>query len=535
MARAGPWSAPGAETSADSGGSAAGGVLAFPSMSEQAVPSPSWKRWVKIALGPALFVAVELFFRPTLDLSGDLAAGHGSATPDLVRHALAATLWIAAWWFTEAVPIPVTSLLPVVLFPLLGLSTAQEVSRQYAHELIFLFLGGVLLAMAMERTGLHERIAVRIIRLFGQGRRSLVLGFMVATAAMSMWISNTATTIMLLPVALAVLSRAEGDSDGVDQAFPVALLLGIAFGANIGGLGTPVGSPPNILFQNIYHEKTGQEVSFGQWMLYGVPLILVLLPLTWRFLVRGLGRDETTSKVELPRLGALRGDQRWVMILFSVTALLWITRGDLGELRGWGSRLAEYGIVLKDSTVAIGAAVLLFIVPGRDRGPILDWSVSGRLPWGILLLLGAGFAISQAFDHSGLTLWVGMQLEGFGRLDLDPTLLLFLLIAAVVAISIVVTEFASNTASANILLPIIFGASVALGPERFPPDLLMISCALACTTGFAVPAGTPPNAIVFSTGRISIGRFARTGVLVDVFSLVLIVLLMAAARILSGS
>lgn len=501
-------------------------------MSEEAAPSSSWKRWVNVALGPALFLLVELFFRPTLDLSGELAAEHAGATPALVRHALAATLWIAAWWFTEAVPIPVTSLLPLVLFPVLGLGAAPDVSRQYAHEIIFLFLGGLLLAMAMERTGLHERVAIRIIRLFGQGRRALVLGFMVATATMSMWISNTATAVMLLPVALAVLSKAEGESKAVDRAFPVALLLGIAFGANIGGLGTPIGSPPNIIFQNVYRAKTGLEVSFGEWMLYGVPLILVLLPLTWWYLVRGLGRHEPGADVELPRFGALRGEQRWVMTIFSVTALLWITRGDFGELRGWGSRLAQYGVVLKDSTIAIAAATLLFIVPGRDRAPILDWSVSTRLPWGVLLLMGAGFAISNAFDHSGLTLWIGTQIEDFGRLELDPTLLLFLLLIAVVAISIVVTEFASNTASANILLPIIFGVSAALGPERFPADLLMISCALACTTGFAVPAGTPPNAIVFSTERISIGRFVRTGLLVDVFSLVLIVLLMAAARVL---
>jgi sodium-dependent dicarboxylate transporter 2/3/5 len=490
------------------------------------------KRWIAIALGPALFLAVELLFRPSLALSPELAAAHPGVSAELVRHALAATLWIAAWWFTEAVPIPATSLLPLVLFPLLGLGAAQDVSRQYAHEIIFLFLGGLLLALAMEKTGLHERVAIRIIRVFGQGQRGLVLGFMVATATMSMWISNTATAVMLLPVGLAVLAKAEGDQKPVDGAFPVALLLGIAFAANIGGLGTPIGSPPNIIFQNVYRAKTGLEVSFGEWMLYGVPLVLALLPLTWWYLVRGLGRGAPSADVELPRFGALRGEQCWVLIVFLVTACLWITRGDFGHLQGWGSRLATQGVVLKDSTIAIAAALLLFLAPGKDGRPILDWSVSARLPWGVLLLMGAGFAISNAFDLSGLTLWIGTQIEGFGRLELDPTLLLLLLLGAVVGFSILVTEFASNTASANILLPIVFGVSAALGPERFPPDLLMISCALACTTGFAVPAGTPPNAIVFSTERISIGRFVRTGLLVDGFSLVLIVLLMGVVRLL---
>lgn len=504
------------------------------------------RRVLALLLGPLLFLVTELLFRPSLPEA--LIADHATARPELVRHALAATLWIAAWWFTEAVPIPVTSLLPLALFPFLGLGEAPDLSRQYAHEIIFLFLGGLLLAAAMERTGLHERVAVRIIRRFGSGRRALVLGFMVATAIMSMWISNTATTVMLLPVALAVVGSAEsrGAKRAVDAAFPVALLLGIAFAANIGGLGTPIGSPPNIIFQNVYRQKTGLEVSFGEWMLYGVPLIAVLLPATWWVLVRRLERGSESERIELPRHGAMPADQRWVMGIFFVTALLWITRGDFGALRGWGSRLAELGVVVKDSTVAIVAAILLFVVRAPRsqapkepeeldeprRAPILDWSVSRDLPWGVLLLMGAGFAISNAFDRSGLTLWVGAQIEAFGRLDLPGPLLFALLLVAVVAVAIVVTEFASNTASANILLPIVFGVCTVLGPERFPPELLMVSTALACTTGFAVPAGTPPNALVFSTERISIGRFVRTGLVVDALSLASIVAWMLVWRML---
>ncbi|MEZ5979306.1 MAG: DASS family sodium-coupled anion symporter [Planctomycetota bacterium] len=491
-------------------------------------PSPLRRR-LALALGPALFVLVELFFRPVLP-DGALDS-NPAASAELVRHALAATLWIAAWWFTEAVPIPATSLLPIVLFPLLGLGSATEVTKNYAHEIVFLFLGGLLLALAMERTGLHERVAIRIIRLFGSGRRALVLGFMVATATMSMWISNTATTVMLLPVALAVLGtveREKGDAvRAVDAAFPTALLLGIAYAANIGGLGTPIGSPPNIIFQNVYRAKTGVEIGFGEWMLYGVPVVVVLLPLAWWLLVRKVEpRRSGEAAVELPRFGPMTAPQRWVFLTFMTTATLWITRGDFGDVAGWGSRLAEHGVVVRDSTVAIASALVLFVAPaGRDGGRVLDWSVAPKLPWGVLLLMGAGFAISQAFDTSGLTLWVGGRIEAFGSLELGATALFLVLLVAVVAVSIVVTEFASNTASANILLPVIFGVSAALGPDRFPPDLLMVSCALACTLGFAVPAGTPPNALVFSTERISIGRFVRTGALVDVLGLVLIVVL----------
>ena len=492
-------------------------------MTDLADPPDAPTKWWAVALGPALFLAVELFFQPVLP--ADLAPA--GASPELVKHALAATLWIASWWFTEAIPIPATSLLPLVLFPLLGLGSASSVSRQYGHELMFLFLGGLLLAAGMERTGLHQRIAMRIIRVFGTGRRAIVLGFMIATAVMSMWISNTATTVMLLPVALAVLSSLDGD-DGksVDKAFPVALLLGIAYAANIGGLGTPIGSPPNLIFQSIYLEKTGIELSFLEWMAYGVPLVLVLLPLTWLYLVRSFERGPEQRRIEFPGRVPMQRDQLVVMLVFLTAAGLWITRGDFGDVQGWGSRTAAFGLDLKDSSVAIAAALALFLVPKRGGGKVLDWSVAPQLPWGILLLLGAGFAISSAFDTSGLTVWIGVQIEAFGDLAWNDTLLLLALLTAVVAVSVIVTEFASNTASANILLPVLFGVSMVLGPERFPPDLLMISSALACTTGFAMPAGTPPNALVFASGRISIGRFVRVGLVIDLLGLVLIVAMM---------
>ena len=503
----------------DSTDAPSAGLLDSRAMTDAADPTHPPIKWWAVALGPALFLAIELFFRPVLPPG--LAPEGASA--DLVRHALAATAWIATWWFTEAIPISATSLMPVVLFPALGLASAGEVSRQYGNELIFLFLGGLLVAQGMTRTGLHERIAMRILRLFGGGKRALVMGFMVATATMSMWISNTATTVMMLPVALAVVSVVDrGDDGGVDRAFPVALLLGIAYAANIGGLGTPIGSPPNLIFQKVYREQTGAEFSFLEWMGYGVPLVALLLPLSWLYLTRGF-RGEAPTRFEFPERTALRGDQLVVMLVFLAAAGLWITRGDLGAIRGWGSRLEDHGLQLRDSTVAIAASIVLFLVPRRGGGRVLDWSVAPRLPWGVLILLGAGFAISGAFESSGLTVWIGTQLEGFGRLEWGDGVLLLTMVCAVVLVSLIVTEFASNTASANILLPVLFGVSTVLGPDRFPPEVLMLASALTCTTGFAMPAGTPPNAIVFGTERISIGRFVRAGLVVDLLAMVVIV------------
>ncbi len=504
--------------------------------------------WAKILAGPLVFVLIEWLVRPDLSSSAGLASGlPPGATSASARHALAATAWIATWWVIEAIPIAVTSLLPLVLLPLLGLGTVAEVSRPYGSSILFLFLGGLLIAQAMESTGLHERIARRIIRLFGRDRRRLVLGYMLATAGLSMWISNTATAVMMLPIALAVLGpRVEdppgshGGADGHDSAFEVALLLGIAYAANIGGFGTPIGSPPTVVFQTIYEQKTGESIGFAEWMLYGVPLIVLLLPVTWWVLVRGVqpgplgadraeaGKPSGAPDARAAALGMTR-DQRTVLVVFLSAAVLWLTRSGLGPLPSWGVALGRAGAHVGDSTVAIAAAILLFCLRGSSGAPILTWSrACPRLPWGVLLLMGAGFALSGAFDSSGLTLWMGQGIARVGELGFQDTTLFFLLVAVIGATSIVVTEFASNTASAAILLPIIFGASAALGRDRFPADLLMVGCALACTPGFAMPAGTPPNALVFGTERVSIRRFVRFGLLIDALALLLIIALMGA-------
>ena len=490
-----------------------------------------------ILLGPLAFLLVEAFVRPGSGGPDDLFSGSPGASAAATRHALAVTAWVAVWWVTEALPIAVTSLLPLVLLPLLGLGTPAEVSREYGNEILFLFLGGLLIAEALETTGLHERIAHRIVGVFGRERRRLVLGYMIATAFLSMWISNTATAVMMLPIALAVLNqrtdRADesplappGTAHDSEPRFAVALLLGIAYAANIGGFGTPIGSPPTVVFQSIYEQKTGEVIGFARWMLFGVPLILALIPLTWWALVRRLAPGEMVELPEARTTGPLTRDQRIVGITFATAAALWLTRTGLGPLPGWGSMLAERGLVVADSTVAIVAAIALFCARGANGDPILSWTKSSpRLPWGVLILMGAGFALSAAFDRSGLTLWIGQGIATVGQFGAPDAALFAALLVTIVAASIFITEFASNTASASILLPIVFGASAALGEDRFPPDLLMVACALACTAGFAMPAGTPPNALVFGTGRVPIQRFVQFGLLIDACALVAIVLL----------
>lgn len=486
---------------------------------------------MRLALGPLLFALAEW----TLGWTGVMDAG--------ARHALAATLWIATWWLTEALPVGVTALLPLVVFPVLGLGEVGEVSSRYADGIIFLFLGGLILAQAMENTGLHRRVALGIVGLFGRTERGLVFGLMAATAFLSMWISNTATVVMILPVVLAVLvsRRRQGEkpcadesiAPRVDDPLATAMLLGVAFAANIGGFGTPIASPPTVVFQSIYEQKTGESVSFAQWMAYGVPLIVVLLPLVWWLLTRRLPPAATGPDLAAQDRGPLAPPEKLVAWVSVVAATLWVTRGGLGPLPSWGDALAANGWFVQDSTIAVAVVVVLFSASACSRAPFLRWDeVAAKLPWGVLLLMGAGFAISSAFDSSGLTAHIGSGVASIGGLGASSAATFSLLVVTVVAISILLTEFASNTASASILLPIVFGACVAIeqavGVGAAPPLLIMVACTLACTAGFAMPVGTPPNALAFSTGRISMRRFVSTGLVVDLMSLVAISLMLAA-------
>lgn len=413
------------------------------------------------------------------------------------------TMWCAAWWVLEPVPVPVTSLLPFVVLPLVGVLDHGTVATAYGHTLILLLLGGFILSSAMERSGAHRRLAVSMVRLAGgTGPRRVVGGFMVATALCSMWISNTATTLMMLPVAVAVLDHERVSGGG--RSLRVPLLLGIAWSASIGGLGTPVGTPPNVIFMGVYREVTGASVSFLDWMRIGVPATLVLLPIAWLWLSRGLPHR---GRLVLPSVGPWTAPERRVMGVFAVTAALWVFRTE--PFGGWSGLLDAPGV--GDSTVALGAVVALFILPSGagDGDRLLDWRTAERIPWGLLLLFGGGIAIARAFDASGLADALGAWIADDLGIARWPLVLALLAVCLVVTF---LTEVTSNTATTTLLMPVLAAAGLAAGLD---PATLMIPAALSASCAFMLPVATAPNAIVFGSGGVSTAQMARAGLVLN--------------------
>ncbi len=403
---------------------------------------------------------------------------------------LAITVVTVVWWVFEPIPIPATSLLPLALLPLTGVITSGDVAAAYGHPLILLLLGGFLLSTALAASGAHRRIALGMVRLFGGGSsRRLVYGFMAASAFLSMWISNTATTLMLLPVALAIVERSG------DPKLVVPLLLGIAYAASIGGIATPIGTPPNLIFMGVYSETTGLEISFGQWMAWGLPVVLIFLPIVALWLTRSLSHSGT---IELPSVGNWSSAEKRVMIIFGLTALAWITRREpFGGWTDWFN--VAYS---NDAIVAFLAVILLFIVPDGKGGKLLDWDTASDIPWGMLILFGAGIAIASAFGSSGLSTIIGNALSSLSDLDLW---LLMLVICLTVTF---LTEATSNTATTTLLMPIL--AAAAIG-AHLDPKLFMIPAAMSASCAFMLPVATAPNVIMFSTGRFDVARMVREG------------------------
>jgi len=472
---------------------------------------------IGLVLGPAAAVALLLL----ADLDPD--------RPETTRMA-AVAIWMAVWWITEAAPLAVTALLPVVLFPLLGLMAGKTVAPLYFNSIIFLFLGGFMVALAMERWGLHRRIALRIILLIGGGPRRLVLGFMAAAAFLSMWISNTATTMMMVPIGMAVVSRVgAGEGSGGSVRFASALLLGTAYGASLGGIATLVGTPPNPLFIRnlavLFPEAP--EVSFAQWFAFALPLSVVFLVVAWLVLglffrlapLRGLV-DRSLFREEQARLGPMSRAEKIVLVDFLALALLWLTRMGLTvgdwQLPGWSGLVADASF-LDDGTVAIALALLLFLIPsGRRPGErVMDWPTTRKLPWGIVLLFGGGFALAQGFVDSGLSGWLGGRMEGLSGL---PPLLIVLCVCLLITF---LTELTSNTATTQMALPVLAAVAVAI---EVNPLLLMVPATLSASCAFMLPVATPPNAIIFGTERIRSAEMARVGVILNLVGAVLITL-----------
>lgn len=471
-----------------------------------------------------------------------LTVGHFlSGESDTVTSRMAAVaVLMAIWWISDAIPLAATSLLPLVLFPILGIMKGRDVAPIYVNYIIFLFIGGFLIALAMERWNLHRRIALSIIRKVGGSPALLVLGFMIATAFLSMWISNTATTIMMVAIGLAVISSME-DSFGREKTsnLSVALLLGIAYGASVGGMATLVGTPPNLALVRIFEQtfpaaaEAGFSFSFGQWMLFGVPLSTLLLAVIWFLLTKVFFRPssvlEFTGGVieeEQKKLGPVKYEEKVVLAVFTATALLWVFRKDLviGSLTipGW-SGLLPTGSLLDDGTIAITMALILFLVPTRSKdsesegyGTILDFGVFAKVPWHIVLLFGGGFALAKGFTTSGLSAAVGNACSG---LEGTPP---FVMVALLCGVLTFLTELTSNTATTEMILPLL--ASIAVG-IKVHPLILMIPAALSASCAFMMPVATPPNAIVFGSRRIRIGQMVRVGIVINLIAIALISIL----------
>ena len=415
----------------------------------------------------------------------------------------AVVAWLCMlWWIFEPLPIPVTSLLPIAVFPISGVLTPEQVGASVGSPLIILLLGGFLLSRGMESTGAHHRIALSVVNLVGGHKpRRLVLGFMIAGALLSMWISNTASILMLMPVALAVLASC---SDRNSLAAP--LLLGLAWSCSIGGLGTPIGTPPNLILVQVYEENTAQTISFGQWMSWGIPVVLILLPLAWWWVTRAVPRE---LDIQLPAVGPWRSAERRVLVVFGLTAVAWITRAE--PFGGWQTWLDLPAA--NDASVALLAVVALFVVRDDQREPLIDWAKASQIPWGVLLLFGGGICLARAFVASGLSAQVGDALTAVAVL---PVFAMMLLLALAVTF---LTEATSNTATTALLMPVL--AAVALAVE-IDPLWLMVPAAMSASCAFMLPVATAPNAVVFGSGELPIRRMVREGFALNLMGALLI-------------
>lgn len=407
----------------------------------------------------------------------------------------------AVWWIFEPIPIPATSLIPLATLPIIGVLTPAQVGESYGSPLVLLLMGGFILSTAMEKSGAHRRVALGMVNLFGgNSSRRLVFGFMAAAAVLSMWISNTATTLMLLPVALAVIERSDDDN------LAIPLLLGIAYAASVGGIGTPIGTPPNLIFREIYQQNTGIEIGFLTWMSWGVPVVLIFVPIIALWLTRRLNHQ---GHVNMPKVGAWQTEERRVFIVFTLTALAWVTRSQ--PFGGWKTWLEVPGA--NDASVALLAVVAMFLIPNGKGSRLLDWETASRIPWGMLILFGGGIAIAKAFVISGMSAALGNALAGIAGWPI-------LAMIAVICLCITfLTEMTSNTATTTLMMPILAAAAIAAG---IAPEVLMVPAAMSASCAFMLPVATAPNTIVFSTGRFTTSLMAREGAALNFVGVVVI-------------
>jgi sodium-dependent dicarboxylate transporter 2/3/5 len=489
-------------------------------MSDEAIgPGKTMSQKTGLFLGIGLFLIVVLFF----DLE--------PSKPIVTRMAAVAVL-MAVWWITDAIPLFATALLPMVLYPLLGILSTKATAPIYVNSTIFLFMGGFMIALTMEQWNLHKRIALFIIRVIGGGPSRIVLGFMAAAAFLSMWISNTATAIMMVPIGMAIIAQMEAKfSIEETHKFTLGLMLGIAYACSVGGMATLVGTPPNLAFVRIFSITfpTATPIAFGTWFVMALPLSLFMMVIIWLILTKILFRvpphitvDKSIVDKEYEELGSMSYEERIVLVIFFLTALMWIFRKDLVlgfvSIPGW-SQLIPYPKLIDDGTVALFMAMLMFLIPTRSfdaKSPtIMGPDVIKNIPWNIVILFGGGFALAKGFQVTGLSALIGHKFAGIE--GLHPLIMIFIICAGLTFL----TEVTSNTATTQMVLPIL--ASVAFDIKA-NPMLLMIPATLSASCAFMMPIATPPNAIVFGSGRIKIAEMAKAGILINIIGAIVIAL-----------
>jgi sodium-dependent dicarboxylate transporter 2/3/5 len=463
------------------------------------------KKLIGLIMGPLLFSLILLLFHP-----------EGLSTES--NAVLAVTTWVAIWWITEAISIEATALLPIILFPLTGGLGLTETGAAYGHKYIFLFIGGFILAIAIEKWNLHKRIALSIINIMGITVNRVILGFMVSTAFLSMWISNTATAIMMLPIALAVILQFNERTelkDSIKTQFGKAIMLSIAYSASIGGMATLIGTPPNVIFAGVVQENFGVEITFAQWILIGLPISMILLVICWQYLTKfafklegiELPGGKDSIKAQLSSLGKMSFEEKSVLVVFVCTALAWIFKTALP------GKLSQ----IDDAVIAMIAGLSFFILPAKNKNErLLKWKEAVNLPWGVLMLFGGGIALAAGFQSSGLAIWIGDQFTALEGISI------FILVLLLIAIVNFLTEITSNLATTSVLLPVLIPLALVVDVH---PYILMAACAVAASCAFMLPVATPPNAIVFGSGYLKISDMIRTGVWLNLISIVVLTLI----------
>ena len=460
---------------------------------------------IGLFLGPIIFLLTILFFHP-IGLS------------DQANAVLATTLWIAIWWITEAIPIEVTALLPIVLFPLTGALDLSATTAAFGHKYVFLYLGGFVIAITIERWNLHKRIALNIINFIGTNVTNIILGFMLATAAMSMWISNTATSVMMLPIGMAIISQLRDNPDTVEDEnliFGKALMLAIAYSASIGGMATLIGTPPNLVLAGVVEQTYGIEITFVQWFTFGFPISIILLFICWLYLTRFAFRFKQKAfpggraeiKKQVAALGHVSYEEKLIFGIFLCTAIAWICRSIF---------LKQFIPAIDDTIIAMIAAIIIFIIPTKEGDrKLLTWEEALKLPWGILLLFGGGMALAAGFAESGLAKWIASQMT-----LLQGVAIIILVISMIAAVNFL-TEITSNLATTAMLLPVLAPMALTINVH---PYILMVAATVAASCAFMLPVATPPNAVVFGSGYLRIPDMVKAGIGMNIMSILLLTL-----------